>query len=547
MRYRSSRKPRRWSFLTWFPRPSRERHLFWWPRRSRQLLGVVFVSIHLSGMGVLGIWHWGVLRIRGLNPSLPPTECFERINTTYLFMDFPITSRRIRILSLAFYSFMVIPVVNIEISVMLVNIISWLIVSPTRRAFRRVIPQALVWVYTVLTVLVYGREWEWLEPRLKCLTAVLFPLIIAVHTVIDTEFMIKKNMPLIGTEESRWTFGQILALMLVILPLLQALSMFTKGTPLGKRLWRWAANINHSPTQNRRFNIDFLWLMRSLLLPSQPWSNLYNELNDEFSKARCAVADLGKEIVDLTDVESSTSHLSLPCVAASAVFALRSLLFLADQTLKITNETFTFPGHPPLIAPIITGPDSLPGSSLTFDEERFYQRRRRRRAKPKYPQARREEDAEKDKEQEQRNAEARIELALKQLKHALTEARDKVSIAQSVRFPDIEGASRYNAVASHLRHLLIVLDTTLITSKNLELTRACYLREETSNPDRYHVCHFNYRDAVGQMSANLVYDLGGMFERDFKEREKNQEGGVDLSDLKELFDDKSQAGSSSNE
>ncbi|KAF9257341.1 hypothetical protein L218DRAFT_1080973 [Marasmius fiardii PR-910] len=512
--------------------------VIWRPRRTRQLLGVVLVSVHLTGMGILGIWHWTVLRISGLNPSgsLPPSECFEKINTTYLFMNFPITNPTIRTLSLIFYSFMVIPIINIEISVMLVYAISWLIIFPTRTAFRRLPPSGRTWLYSLFAVLIHPRDSNGiLEPRLKCIVPVVFPLMIAVHTVIDTELMLKKNTPLIGPGESQWTFGQVLALMLVILPLIQVLTMFAKGTPLGRRLWRWATN---GHTSAGRKNRDFHWLVRRILAPSEPWPNLYEEILKDLHTARSAVHDLGNELVMLTDIQGNASRLSLPCVTASAIFTLRSLLFVADQTLVITNETFKPPEHPPLVNdPTIRRPVSFPSS---LEVQTNYSSGHQGGSE-KSPD--KELD---DLNERQKSTEARIKNTLDKLQHALTEARDKISIAQCVRFPGIEDVSRYHAVASHLKHLLASLDTMLTISDNLEVSGACFLRAHSYRPLKppsYHVCHFDHGGAVGQMKANLVYDFGGTLK---EEQVQGSDGNVGFNSVKK-YDHESQTSSSSNE
>ncbi|ESK90416.1 hypothetical protein Moror_13682 [Moniliophthora roreri MCA 2997] len=493
---------RRWKMLSWFPSRSQERHLlFWWPRRHRQLLGVVFVSVHLMGMSVLGLWHWIRLNIRGLNSNLDPSECFDKITTTYLFMRFPITDDRIRVLSLVFYSFMAIPILNIEFAVMLVNGISWLIVSPGRRILNRVLPQTLRLLYTWFLLTAYGRDWPWLEPRLKCIVAVLLPLFIAVHTVIDTELTINRNTALVGNDEKQWTFGQVLALLLVILPLIQAISMFLTGTPIGKKIWRWSSNVRHG-----RKRVNVRWWMSGILLPSQPWSEIYKQVDEALHMSRTACADLRREIDQL-------DGLTLPCVAASAVFSIGSLLFIADQTLKITNETFTFPGHPPLVHPTISRPifAGSPTDHLNAP-------------KPEPPDFR-------------ATSEARVSLALKRLKRAITDARDNISIAQSVRFPDITEQSRYNAVVTHLKHLLAILDIALTTARSLSMSGACLLREEVNNWGHdvdylYHICHFDYREAVGQISANMVYDLGGI-----PKDKENETVHSDVSSERELESD----------
>ncbi|KAK7054561.1 hypothetical protein VNI00_003760 [Paramarasmius palmivorus] len=442
----TSRRPRRWKLLEYLPAHSRERHLlFWWPRRHRQLLGVIFVSIHLTGMSVLGLWHWSVMNIKGLDPNLSSAQCFDQITITYLFISFPITNRHIRNLSLAFYSFMAIPVLNIEIAVMIVNVIGWVIVSPVRRALNKILPQTVVFLYTWFILKAYGRDWGWLEPRLKCIVAVLLPLIIAIHTVIDIELTIRRNAAVIGNDEKQWTFGQVLALLLVMLPLFQAAAMFLTGTPLGKRVWRWFLNVRHGEKR-----ISIRWWISGLLVPSQPWSDVHREVDEAIRRSRASCANLRYEIAQLDGV-------ALPCVAASTIFSIGSLLFMADQILKITDETFTFPGHPPLIHPTIKAPDSsppIPSKPLPG------KRRKLSRSKKRVFRA---------------TSEARANLALKQLKDTITEARDSVSTAQSVRFPDIQDQSRYIAVNTHLRHLLAILDTALTATKSLSMSGACQL------------------------------------------------------------------------
>ncbi|ESK92664.1 hypothetical protein Moror_16025 [Moniliophthora roreri MCA 2997] len=450
--------------------------LGWRLQRNQQLFGILCVSIHLTGMSALGLWLWSH------NPNLDTAECFNEITTTYLFMRFPITDNPIRWLSFAFYILMAIPVLNSWIAIVFVSGISRIVVYLGKKI--------LDWVRPLLGIHeahdpghdAHGlghnahdpghnahdpghdahdpkhnaHDPGLLELRLKCIAAVLLPLIIAVHTIIDTELTIRRNLALVG-DENRWTFGQVIALLLVIFPLTQTLSMFFTSTSVGKNLWEWLLDIWHG---KKLFNLE--WCIRGILLPSQKWSVLHRQIARALRDSRMAYAYLLQQIDQLDGP-------TLPCVTASAVFSIASLLFIADQTLKITNDTF----HPPSLPRRIRAPTLVDPPNYHLNHP---------------------------------NTEARVNFALKELERAITDARDSVSIAQCIRFSNITEQARYNVVMLHLRHLLALLDVALTIAKSLSTSDACVLRGGVNNWERfYHPCHFlSYGDAVGQMRDNLV-------------------------------------------
>ncbi|KAK7047914.1 hypothetical protein VNI00_006242 [Paramarasmius palmivorus] len=464
------------------------RLLLWWPRRHRQLVATILISITLTGMSVLGLWHWIVLNILGSDHKLLLRQCLSEISTTYLFIAFPITNSRIRILSLIFYSVMVIPILNVVVMALVLNTINLFLISPVRNirhvhrdslGIFRLISSLSNWLSTLATMLaivVFGHYWNSLRLRLKCVLAVLLPLIIVVHTIIDTELTIVRNDGLVGDGESRWMFGQVLALTLVSLSVKEVISMFLNQTIKGKYVRRWFLDVIH-----------LRWLLRGLLLPSsQNWVELHTQIRRAITRSREACAVLRLE-VDRTD------NVLLPCVATSAIFSVGSLLLLADQILRITDETLTFQAHggsthPPMIhlaTPNIGVTPLVPRLGLNAH---FPTRRVRRMA------------AQLD--------EAQIKLKLQQLAQEITAAWDSVLIAHSVRFRDITDESQYDVVSMHLQHLLNILNTALMTAKSLSTADACLPHVVNVGQGNVgHQCNFGFHDTIGKMSTNVVRNL----------------------------------------
>ncbi|KAI3612360.1 hypothetical protein WG66_010060 [Moniliophthora roreri] len=523
--------------LAWFRRPvpmlptssdakeqtqstrARERYfLFWRPRRTRQLLEVLFVSLCITGMSVLGLWHWSVLHITGLNKNLDDSQCFDQIRTTYFFMSFPITDKRIRALSLTFYGVMVLPVINVELIVIVVNVSAWMLIAPARKfchsirdrllgGFRStprlatplmnaIPPSFPVWIARMcagtspdildspplsrapttslrvdssvhnatqvsppspspsllsvreLTIDMIGQRLceflahaydssrAWLEFfAVKYFIAISFLCIIAIHTAIDIEISIDQNSALLGgTEEERWTFGQVLALLLVMQPALSVGRIFLEETPLGSRMRRWSSHVKAChPT------LDLSWFMRGLALKHE-WKSLYGTTSNEILLARFACTRFRSQI-DKPEAGLKIGPSSLSVVSQSAS-ALEYYLYLAENHLHAVNQVFTVPydldGSPATLPSPTADPSPTHAVNLTgpLDVERS-------------------------------NNLANDPLTL--LKMSIISARDSVSIAQSVRFSDIQERNRYHEGEIILDHLMVALYSALEVAEIIEM------------------------------------------------------------------------------
>ncbi|KAJ7206790.1 ankyrin repeat-containing domain protein [Mycena pura] len=148
---------------------------------------IVFIlrSLHLSMMAALGIWLWSHPRSFATSP----------------FYDIPLRSSTLRVLSLVIYSLFLAPGLNL------------------------VIPTVLF-----LTIFIVCRRWH-SEQRDSLQTfpappsifpAVVGTVILCVINLvflIDIELTLHHNRVRQGSSESTWSFGQILAMLLLVLPM----------------------------------------------------------------------------------------------------------------------------------------------------------------------------------------------------------------------------------------------------------------------------------------------------------------------------------------
>ncbi|KAK7054554.1 hypothetical protein VNI00_003753 [Paramarasmius palmivorus] len=473
--------PKTWSDTT---EPSevlkyvKERYLlFWWPRRTRQFLEVLLVSLCITGMSVLGLWHWNVLHIGGLNGALDPSQCFNQIQTTFLFASMPITNEIIRKLSLVFYAFMLPPVINVGLMVIFINVLEWSLVTPAKKLWHshcnaisgpadtgnpdalgpsppitrsstgishlqlnvNIEPISKAGPPSPSTVDRMGKRLydflldshtPWLEFfPLKHFLAISFPLLIALQTAIDIEISIDLNLRLMDDlEEERWTFGQVLALFLVIAPALRVAQIFFEQTPLGSYIRRCSdAKKGHRP-------LDPLWFIRALLTKNE-WHSLHGTISKKIFLARFACGRL-----------QDTPNI----VAYQGVFTLEWHLLLAESQLEVSNLSFTAPN----IHSNITSDTTADAPSNTKSLQDL------------------SSELESSSEGSIREMSNDFEGdPLKLLKISLISARDSVSIAQSVRFTDVREHSRYQDGALMLACLMDTLYSALRAVERFETER----------------------------------------------------------------------------
>ncbi|KAH8823808.1 ankyrin repeat-containing domain protein [Flagelloscypha sp. PMI_526] len=170
------------------------------PSLGRRLLRGISLplgSLHLTVMGALGIWLWSNPEKFGKNE---PLNCLDPPQLSIAGSLVSINSKGLRIFSLCTYAAILLPTLNVFVPAMGFSF--------TYMSFSKRFPhQAL---YPVI--------------------AGLF-LLAAVNVVfiIDTELTIARNKDLyVDGEENDWTFGQTLALVLLLIPLRDVLESFLK-------------------------------------------------------------------------------------------------------------------------------------------------------------------------------------------------------------------------------------------------------------------------------------------------------------------------------
>ncbi|KAG6855372.1 hypothetical protein H0H87_004016 [Tephrocybe sp. NHM501043] len=150
---------------------------------------VIMGSLHLSLMAAVGIWLWS-------NPAHfggPPVTCPNSLSASVFIVgtEVPLGSARLRAWSILIYSILLIPLLNL------------------------LIPMALFSLPLFL-------HWHQKQVQLRRIMIVLGMLgVIDVILLTDTEVGIKKNLEYgwLGKDEGQWSFGQTLALLLLLVPL----------------------------------------------------------------------------------------------------------------------------------------------------------------------------------------------------------------------------------------------------------------------------------------------------------------------------------------
>ena len=220
-----------------------------WPTRLRQLLSAFLVVIHLCAMGCLGTWVWATRGYFGHSSLLAPHDCVPTTITTFFGHSILVTNERMRLFSLIFYSISMIPVVNVIIwttlavggCVILDFFVTWLMKNRIRNFVKR---------------------------RSLYIAAITIQFFVSARFVIDTELMIHRTAHEPG--ESQWTFGQTLAILLVIFPFFE----------VGKR-----------GLQNRT-GIKVGWWLRGLLSKSRRgWDELHSSAARDINRAHDLVSE----------------------------------------------------------------------------------------------------------------------------------------------------------------------------------------------------------------------------------------------------------------
>jgi len=168
------------------------------PSSSKYVAPVLLSVFHLCAIGALGIRVW-----TKMPTSIDQRDCEAGTFLTVFGQNIPVTSGSLRNGSIALYSLMVIPFLNILLFVVVMAIFLTMIHLCSIRCR----PNSIL-------LLTGG-----------ALIAVLLEILF----VVDTELLIERTSPWVKGDESRWTFGQILAMSMVILPVIETAKAVRKG------------------------------------------------------------------------------------------------------------------------------------------------------------------------------------------------------------------------------------------------------------------------------------------------------------------------------
>jgi hypothetical protein len=193
-------------------------------------------------MAALGLWLWSspyryeATQAHRLNltENLIPLQC---TNTTLFGSSIPLTSAPLNRISLVFYSVFLVPCLNLVIPAAFFLLLFMRYENSSSNSATsqgenasskkdmpcRVLPStrplfvnALVFVITKPI----ARVMNFMKPVWPILTGLSFLLAIDIVFIFDIETTIKRAIPYQdATDESKWTFGQTLALLLLVLPM----------------------------------------------------------------------------------------------------------------------------------------------------------------------------------------------------------------------------------------------------------------------------------------------------------------------------------------
>lgn len=199
------------------------------PRRTIILLG----TFHLSLMAGVGIWLWAdpaKLQHRPLFGAL--SGCLDAPHMRVVGISVPITSSALRGVSLGLYSIVLLPVINVAIPLGL-SLALYMkfnrargLRAPGQTSGRHDPGRILAFFARCLS---FQEPWKKLsasEPK-DVATLQAFPIILSLAVLavvnivflVDTELTISSSKSLGDGGEAEWTFGQTLALLLLLIPL----------------------------------------------------------------------------------------------------------------------------------------------------------------------------------------------------------------------------------------------------------------------------------------------------------------------------------------
>jgi hypothetical protein len=177
-------------FMAW-EGPSRG----FWRYRSTQL-----AILHLCVLGAFGLWTWIklLLQFNGQSPS--PSDCKPTQSSVIFGYNVPIQGPLL-VISLVVFGGTALPMFNFLWLMLLLEFFIKILYP------LKFIPR---WIPT-------WPQWN----KAQYLYRILITIGFVIRFLVDTEIMIRRNAPRIQQGESDWSFGQTLAILLIIVPLLE--------------------------------------------------------------------------------------------------------------------------------------------------------------------------------------------------------------------------------------------------------------------------------------------------------------------------------------
>ncbi|KAJ7661285.1 hypothetical protein DFH06DRAFT_372595 [Mycena polygramma] len=159
-------------------------------------------SLHLSLMSAIGIWLWS-------DPSNFGTRIYCDPTLAIVGGAAPFSSRTLQIFSLSVYILLLIPVINLVLPIF----------------FFLLLHIAYDWLAEA-NVLKHARSFADYRRRTVrtggLVVGLLFLVVINIVFLVDIELTLARNKPLQSGEDGLWGFGQVLALLLLVMPLRDA-------------------------------------------------------------------------------------------------------------------------------------------------------------------------------------------------------------------------------------------------------------------------------------------------------------------------------------
>jgi hypothetical protein len=169
---------------------------------------LVLGSVHLTLMAALGIWLWSNTRSFGsTNPCV-----IEVASISILGVPARLGSHGLRGVSIVFYSLFLAPGFNLIMPMIL--FLGFFIIHGTQKNDKTQ-PSSILRTMSALVHRCYPFD----PSTWPAIIGLLILLVINVIFVIDIELTLQRNQHLQGSVELQWGFGQILAVLLLVLPL----------------------------------------------------------------------------------------------------------------------------------------------------------------------------------------------------------------------------------------------------------------------------------------------------------------------------------------